>query len=778
MQVDGMNPQNNNAQQQRQNEKDEYSNELEQADQETQKVKISNRFDPSIDEVNGSEEEDELKQKSSKIKKYAITGIVIIAAFAMSAGGLWGMELYDKFLKSIPIEEVLPGDAEAVLLINLNPDSPQYVLLDEQFKKFPGHGKIMKEFDDVGEGKTLSQFFQDKLKEHGLDFQADIKPVLGETGYVLIPNLKPIESEFQKRFSWLNQGTRSFAKDYFALNDDPEKIAFDLTGQNTRVLGMTSDYFMTADMDTSIESIDFIIASEVKDISEAKQVIEKIRSNTDAYEVSEKDHQGYQYFKVTNLQNDSGEESLVNIKDTYHALVGQNWIMATREEDIKRIVENRKSEHTLTKIIPFRKVEADTFEPLARNDQYQGVLNDLRAQNQDTGSGLITGYYTLNFNDFFKPGQSSDELGTSYTDFFKYPDRLVGGLMIKAQEDGIVFRSTSNQFTLEDTDNILFDEGLVGEIPYQLDNRWADVFFEYDNVKSLYYSFKRNNLTKEGLDTWNETRQGLNAALGIDLERDLVDQLTGALAVAVYTRKGLEPEGVVIADIENKDKVLSTIGKLIELGKQTYSQMSPYAICFDPNVSAELQKDSFCDQLQLDKAQRKILEEQAAQIMNSSLVETQTEFGTIYSYKLPGTSFSFDFGFKDQQVVFGSHYAIVEASLRDLGKNPDASIAKSKEYQLVASNVYPEGYSKVCVNSLGLWNSIEYYAAMLMPDQTQNDRDMMSAMGSIVKTINLFGGADTISKERKDTMSSIYLGIKELPKEEREKAEQFINANW
>ncbi len=776
-QIDGINSQKNRSHEQEQNDKDAFSSEIEKTEQETQKVKISNEADPSIDEKNGSEDEDELKQKSSKLKKFAVTSVVVTAVFVLSAGGLWGMELYDKFLKSIPIEEVLPGDAEAVLLINLDPDSSQYALLDEHFKKFPGHRKIMKELDDVGEGKTLSQFFQDKLREHGLDFQQDIKPVLGDVAYVLIPNLEPIESEFQKKFSWLDQGTRSFTKDYFALNDDPMKIASDLTQDSTRVLGITNDYFMTTDVESSVEPIDFVIAAEVKDLNEANQVIEKIRSNTGIYEVSELSHQGYQYYKVTCL-SDGGEKSLVSIRDTYHALVGQNWIMATLEDDIKRIVENRKSEHTLTKIIPFQKVEADTFEPLARNDQYLGVLSDLRAQNQGTEIGLVTGYYTLNFNGFFMPSQGSNELSPNYSDFFKYPDRLIGGIIIKAQENGIVFRRTSNQFTLENTDNISFEEGLVSEIPYQLDNRWADIFFEYDNVKSLYYSFKRNNLTKEGLDTWNDMRKELNDALGIDLERDFVDQLSGAIAIAAYTGKGLEPEGVVIADIENKDKIVNTIRKLIELGKQTYSQMSPYVRCFDPNITLEMQENSFCDQLQLDKEQRKILEEQAAQIMSSALVETPTELGIIYSYKFPGTSFSFDFGFKEQQVVFGSHYAIVEASLKGLGTNPDASIAKSKEYQIVANNVYPEGYSKVCVNSLGLWNSIEYYASVLMPDQTQDEKDMVSAVGSVVKTVNLFGGVDAVSKERKDAMSSIFLGIEELPKEEKEKAQQFIDANW
>ncbi|MEA2007317.1 MAG: hypothetical protein U9O20_04125 [Patescibacteria group bacterium] len=761
------------------NEKPSYS-EIE--DEEEQNIPVSNSPDSMVDENNGSEEDDRLRKTTKKARKYVVAVVVVIAVFVLSAGGIWGMELYERFFKSVPIKEVLPGDVEVVLLVNLDPESSQYALLDEHIKKFPGHKHLMKELDNVGEGKTLSQFMQDKLKQHGLDFHRDIKPVLGETGYVLIPKLDPIEKEFQKKFSWLSGEVSVVAKNYFAFGGDLSKVAQVSTEQDTRVLGTTSDYFTTNSEKTKVESVDFVIGAEIEDLKEAQRVIEKMKTNINAYEISDLKHQGYDYFKITNkkVENDEG---LVCIKDTYHAIVGRNWVMATIEDDVKRIIENRKNKHALTQIISFNKAQAEDFESLEDNEDFHMVLTDLQAQNSEMEKSLLSVFFKTDFGEFFDFDTTPSGSGTNYSDYFKYPEPYIGGFFIKAKEEGIVFRSTSNQFTFDEADNMAIDKGLVEQIPNQMDNRWADVFLESDNVKSMYYSFKRNNLTSKGLKEWNKARGQLNQMLGLDFEKDFIDQLTGSLAFVAYTRKGFEPEMVILGDVESNQKVIEVVTKVIEVGKQMYLGMNPNAICFQTEAEQQTYGNmygaygtDYCSEI--PKEQKKLIQKQIEAIKNSTLVEAETEFGKMYSYKIPETSLSFDLGFKDGKAIFGSHHAIVLSAMKDLGANTEMSIAKSKKFGIVSENVFSEGYSKSCVNTLGLWSSVEYYVGKSGIAQAEEDKEMFDAIGAMIRTVNLLGSAEAISSTRKDAISSMYLGIKELPEEEKKRADKFIDAYW
>ena len=51
---------------------------------------------------------------------------------------------------------------------------------------------MKKEIDDVGDGKTLSQVIQDKFKALNIDFQEDVKAVLGEKAYVVVSDISPL----------------------------------------------------------------------------------------------------------------------------------------------------------------------------------------------------------------------------------------------------------------------------------------------------------------------------------------------------------------------------------------------------------------------------------------------------------------------------------------------------------------------------------------------------------------------------------------------------------
>lgn len=730
-------------------------------------VKVSKEKPSQAEAQNSSHGEDEKIHKSRRVKKALTVGLIGLFIILLLVGGCFGLGLYETYLKKVEIEKVLKGDVSVVLNLNTDTEFEQYKLLDEHLKKFPGYALMEKELDDVGEGKSPSQFIQDKLKENNLNFHEDIQAVIGKDLFVLFPNLESLEKSVRHRMSSIESDPIAFLGEVLGKNQSENGHIAQISEEN-KVLGMTTDYYaMGSEEVFEMDPIDFIIASPIKDLREAKRVLGKIKSDKEAYETQEKKLEGYTYFEIKKLNYQRDKTIPFDVNKTYHALIGGNWVMSTAEGYLQEMITERKSNHAFSSFKgPFKK-ETKKMVTLSENQYFKNVLKEIKGKDE---KNILTGYFQVNFKKFF----SIPEVQS--TEYFKYPEKFTGGFIFKAEQEGIAFRTVSNQISLENAKNSPHGQGLVEKIPEVVDGRFTDIYLETENVKDLYYDFKRNNLTKEGLEEWESTRKQMSDTIGVDFEKDLIDQLSGNVAMAVFAKRGLEPEGAIIADIADKDKVVESARKMIEMVKSTYMGimfLTPFSTGQGQGWETTPSPIGDLPGIGQNEEMKKLMEE----ITNSQLVETPTENGTIYSYKLPGTEFSFDFGFSENVLVLGSHFAAVNELLSELKSNAAPKLVASEDYNLPAPYLFSEGYSRAYVNTFGLWNAVDYYLNHFALAETEQDKDMFFAIGSIVRTFNIMGAVDATSQDGKSAKSSVYMNVKELPEEEKSRAESILEKN-
>lgn len=555
-------------------------------------------------------------------------------------------------------------------------------------------------------------------------------------------------------------------------------IAALTSGENedgSMVLGLTTDYYATKQDLPKIEPLDFIMGSPIKDLKEAKRVLDKISSDRENYQVKTIKHLGYDYYQVENVNFDRTDEQFVDISTSYHCLLGHNWIMATNEQDIKDMIEHRKSNHILSVLKGPLQKSKSSMPLLSQNSRYRGVTEEITMEGNDN---LISVYFKVNFKKFFEMPKDYQE-EHEIPQYFKYPEDLVGGIVLRVDEQGLLMRSLSNQMSLGDVANEPFTKGLVERIPMNADSRYTDVVVENENVKDMYYSFKRENLTQDGLEEWNNVIEEVKSAIGVDLERDVVDQIAGNVAFALFAKRDLEPEMAFFVEVNDKERVIDSARKLVEMVKTSYvgilsmgSGMYMMGGQYDENgiyipPSDELMAQQ---QEQANAAMEKV--------MNSQLTETQTELGTIYSYKLPDTIFSFDFAFSDNVLILGSHYGAVASLLDEFKNNTSPKIAAGESFQKSAKKVFPSGYSKMYMNTLGVWNSVEYYLKTYLPTDSQEEKDSIFAVGALFRTIHEMVGVEAQSGDGKSIKSSLFMGIEEIPEAEKSRAEKIIDLNW
>jgi len=134
-------------------------------------------------------------QRNKKIFKWLA---IIVTIFLLLGLSVWGFYFYEKNFVNVSIEKILPSDANLVMRFTIDPNSEQFSFLEKNMEKFPGYSRLKKEMDDAGEGKTLSQIFQDKLKEKNLNFMEDIRPVIGENAYAIIPDAVNLRDNLKK----------------------------------------------------------------------------------------------------------------------------------------------------------------------------------------------------------------------------------------------------------------------------------------------------------------------------------------------------------------------------------------------------------------------------------------------------------------------------------------------------------------------------------------------------------------------------------------------------
>lgn len=415
---------------------------------------------------------------------------------------------------------------------------------------------------------------------------------------------------------------------------------------------------------------------------------------------------------------------------------------------------------------------------LAENVNFQGTLNDLKEAGEEV---LLAVYSNLDLNRL-ATGQGG---GGSGENFIKYPDSLITGFTIKITNDGIAVKNISNQVSLREIKNVSFKHGLVQHIPSKINGKWADFYFEYANPRDLYYSFKKNNLTDSGLKFWKSKIAELAGDFKVHIETDLIDQLRGEVAVVGFFNAGEVPEGALIAKVESPERVLMAARKIIEIAKEAYLAFA---------VQSAMGMD-FSENADLGAIMRQMEAKRSQLLKGMKLQEKETEFGTLYSFHIPETEFFFDFGFADDKFILGTHRTTVTGLMKEFTMNGSEKLVDSANYQAIARNVYPDGFSKAFVNTKGAWNGFEYYfkkskekdllsgkkktvpAEDLTPMRGQQDKleeDAMFAISSLIKTINVIGGSQSMADTKKNSKSSLFVGVKELPVAEKNRAELII----
>jgi hypothetical protein len=700
-------------------------------------------------------------------------GFVLLGFFVLSSG-VFGYEYYSVSFRKIELLKILPQDPNLVVSFNINPDSDQFRLLEKNMEKFPGYKVLKKELDKTGEGKTLAQAFQDNLQELGIDFANDIKPVLGEEALFVVTDLKPLGETIQN--SVLTQASKlqnqmsklAIANELVPEIGSSEDLNPRVLGEfQTTQFGTSLDYYYVSEGKLPKKPLDFILGAQIKDLKKAKEVLDKIKKNTGKYEIEEKNFEKFNYVKLTPKNVEEKVSNYVNIKETYHAIIGGNWIATSDENALKEMLEHKLAYHSLFKITQKEKPKS-----LALNEDYQKVIRNLNGKNEPNLSNV---YYNLDFEDVFQKPDCDNDKCFDITDYIKYPQRVINGFLFRSTENGFEFKGLNNKFAVDDIKNRPISESLASKTPEKVNDRWTDVFVEYANPKGLYYNFKKNNLTQKGIDSVNKALNEFKGVSQIDVERDIIDPVSGNAALAIFCSNTLEPQASVIVEIKDRDKTLDSMKKIVAAIKNVTSAM----------FSSEMQMS----ELPLDQGltpQQKALRDQYDKerqavynaIMASGLIETSTPAGSIYSYKLPlpeeimPTTVSFDFSLENNKLILATNYAVIESLIKETKNSNSGKLADSSNFKKAISFGPNENYSSIFINTQGLWNSFAYYLNKIK-SSSDEQKDETFAIGTLIKTLRLIGTASWVSEGLAN--SSINFQIEEPEKEDKERADKILD---
>lgn len=758
------------------------------------KVSVSGAIDSSIQIDNGSASKDhERKSKISMKKKVFILGGSLLFLFFI-IGGFFGLNAMDVYVTKVPLKEILKGEGEVVVSLNSDTNFQQYKFLDDNLRKFPGYKLIEKGLDDVGEGKTISQAFQDELAAHNLSFDEDIKPVIENETVVVIPTIEPLTNELQRLT--FDAGKR--AKHALRFKELDGRIATtedalmegDITeAGKIKVLGLTSDFYTEGMVETEkkVEPVDFIIGAGLKSLKSAREVLNKIKGDTAKYEVSEVKFEGYTYYKVSQkIEEDDLNEYLLSVKDTYHALIGHNWVMATKEADLKEMISARKENHILSKMAFWKKSEV-RMRNLASDQNYNAIKKDLSVQSQES---LLSVYLKTDMNDLIPSANPESE----QKQFFRTTEEdLLLGFLLRVTPDGLVFRTASNQLNFNGVQNVPIETGLIGKMPQKVANRWTDVYSETANIKDLYYNLKKNNLTDDGITAFNESREEMKQTIGtdFDFEADLIDHFNGNIALAAFTSEGLAPHGSLIVEIDDEVAMLNSVNKIVEMIKKaqllSYQMMmgSPYEMnmeghSIDPSSMDTKEEDLNtmpASPFGMSAETKARYEEKIKAIQESALIEKQTTAGSVYVYQIPEMpEISLNCAFSEGKMMIGTNQDVIVDLVKEFENEDSIKLAKTEDFTRVTQNIYPEGYAKSLITPLGVWNGISYYMENFIGVGAQDEetREAMDAIRTFVKTIDSVSTIGVVSEDSSVVKSAVYIDIKEVGAEEKEYAERIL----
>ncbi|MEF3691696.1 MAG: DUF3352 domain-containing protein [Candidatus Moraniibacteriota bacterium] len=720
------------------------------------------------------------------VLKFSLAGLVFLIL-----GGVvyFGLDFYEKKIRTVALEKVLPKDSNGIIKVNINPDSNQFQLLESNMQKFPGYDILKKEFDEAGEGKTMTDLFFEKLKEKNLDFEADIKPAIGEEAYVVFPDMKPLFQNISREVVTLKNNLYAKAIDKNIIKDE------DFSG------GMV----MGAEEEPLIP-LDFIMASDIRDKKKALEVIEKLK-NDEKYETETRKFKGYEYIriKIKNVENPE-EGSYLNYIETFHIVLGGNWFMTSKEDYLKEAVERCKKQGIIKGLF-----SGDSTGTLFEDESYKKVLAELRESDEQ---GMMFFYTKLNFEKIFKDNCQNGGSFCLDNKYLKYPEDIIYGFSLKMEEAGVKISSSSNQSSLgkEEIKNKSQADSLANKLPAKAGDAWLDVMVEHNNLKNFYYNFKKNNLTEESIKSLNDIRQEVKDTIGIDFESDLIDLISGSVGFSLFTSTERLPEGVILADLTDGDKMLETMKKMVEVFKiiqieEAESLNSLYSQ-YDPN--------SFSSTRNVTVGENKEVQALVNKIKESRLEETNLPEGKIFVYKpvkselMPLSEYSPElvFALKNNFMILGSSYYSVEAVLKGLSSENGERLAKGKYYSQAAEKFYPENYLTTYINMFGVWNIAKYaekefeeamqnsYAAACRaqsqypaggtaninyrdycsPQEAEKElesiREYFFGIGAIVRTLNIISYSEALGDQSKK--QTIFIHLKELPKDEKEKAEKIL----
>lgn len=377
-------------------------------------------------------------------------------------------------------------------------------------------------------------------------------------------------------------------------------------------------------------------------------------------------------------------------------------------------------------------------------------------------------------------------------DLIKYPDNLIMGIALTAENDGIGITSVSNSTNLSGISNEPLSDSAARYIPSRIDGRWADIFSEHANLNALYYDFKKNNLTDAGLSFWKSSLDSFQKLYGFNLETDFIDQLDGPSNIAIFTSTTAEPQLIVTAHIKDEQWMNDSLKKMIDSIKKIYIQgtdvsnallqnqeQSVADLCAvrgttDPNCKAGMSATKELKKSLLAKNQELLRRVEA-----SPIVQETTPAGDVFSWSLPNMPYAISYGFHDRTLFFGTHPEAVKAALAltisDTSKN--GSLADNSLFIDGKKHAQADGIAQSFFVSNGFINILSYFFGLFSasPTETPQTDENFSALSAVIRTVKYIQTSQSIQGQF--THDDAFLNIQELPEAEKQAAERTMR-NW
>lgn len=371
--------------------------------------------------------------------------------------------------------------------------------------------------------------------------------------------------------------------------------------------------------------------------------------------------------------------------------------------------------------------------------------------------------------------------------YFVFPHDIVFGILLSLSEDGIQTVFYSNRYDMGNFKNNGSEKSLASKLPLKENNKWLDLFFEYNNPKEAYYNFKKNGITEEGRNEVNQMLKEFEDGFNFGLEKDFIDLISGNVAWVSFFKSGESPDGALVLEISDSSKMLSSMEKLVEIFKeiQMVTILTNYeymGVESDPELQMEMKKT-------FEKIEETYIEK-----------EIVPEEGTLYKFKpywgedlgMKFSNLSLNFSLENNQLILGSSAESVAAILKGMQEKDDQVLAKAEIFKEASEKFYPERYGVFYMNTKGVWNGIQYYydkfneaMAFQMEKQCEekeecfngtglmemekNKNDGIFASGALFRTIQFISSSSFLGENF--TKNSLFFSIKKncLKKKKKER---------